>query len=56
MTGTVGGTSKEKLYEKLGFESLKDSRWTRNFAAYIRSYLTFLSLLSVTTLTKIALK
>ena len=27
--GAIRGTSKEKLYQELGFESLKDRRWLR---------------------------
>ena len=27
ITGTVGGTSREKLYQELGFESLQQRRW-----------------------------
>ena len=27
--GAIRGTSKEKLYQQLGFESLKDRRWLR---------------------------
>ena len=29
ITGAIRGTSKEKLYQELGFESLKDRRWFR---------------------------
>ena len=29
ITGAFRGTSKEKLYQELGFESLKDRRWLR---------------------------
>ena len=29
ITGAIKGTSKEKLYQELGFESLKDRRWLR---------------------------
>ena len=29
ITGAIRGTSKEKLYQELGFESLKDRRWMR---------------------------
>ena len=29
ITGAIRGTSKEKLYQELGFESLKDRRWLR---------------------------
>ena len=27
ITGTIRGTSKEKLYQELGFDSLKFRRW-----------------------------
>ena len=37
ITGAIKGSSKEKLYQELGFESLKDRRWMRNFAVYKRS-------------------
>ena len=30
ITGAIRGTSKEKLYQELGFESLKDKRWLRS--------------------------
>ena len=29
ITGAIRGTSEEKLYQELGFESLKDRRWLR---------------------------
>ena len=29
ITGAIRGTSKEQLYQKLGFESLKDRRWLK---------------------------
>ena len=29
ITSAIRGTSKEKLYQELGFESLKDRRWLR---------------------------
>ena len=29
ITGAIKGSSKEKLYQELGFESLKDRRWMR---------------------------
>ena len=29
MKGAIKGSSKEKLYQELGFESLKDRRWMR---------------------------
>ena len=27
ITGTIRGTSKEKLYQELGFETMKERRW-----------------------------
>ena len=30
ITGAIGGTSKEKLYQELGLESLRKRRWYRN--------------------------
>ena len=50
ITGAIRGTSKEKLYQELGFESLKDRRWLRRLCylykivitkqpAYLFSYL-----------------
>ena len=32
ITGAIRGTSKEKLYQELGLESLKDRRWLRRMA------------------------
>ena len=32
ITGTIRGTSKEKLYQELGLESLKDRRWLRRMS------------------------
>ena len=32
ITGTIRGTSKEKLYQALGLESLKDKRWLRRMS------------------------
>ena len=29
ITGAIGGTSKEKLYDKLGLETLEEIRWYR---------------------------
>ena len=31
ITGEIGGTSKEKLYQELGLESLQHRRWFRKF-------------------------
>ena len=50
ITGAIRGTSKGKLYEELGFESLKERRWLRRLCylykivttkqpAYLFSYL-----------------
>ena len=32
ITGTVGGTSKEKLYQELGLESLRNRKWLRRMS------------------------
>ena len=32
ITGTIRGISKEKLYQELGLESLKDRRWLRRMS------------------------
>ena len=32
ITGAIRGTSKEKLYQELGLESLKDRRWLRRIS------------------------
>ena len=32
ITGAIRGTSKEKLYQELGLESLKDRRWLRRMS------------------------
>ena len=32
ITGVIKGTSKEKLYQELGLESLKDRRWLRRLS------------------------
>ena len=32
ITGSIRGTSKEKSYQELGFESLKDRRWFRRMS------------------------
>ena len=31
LTGTFKGTSRDKMYQELGLESLADKRWTKNF-------------------------
>ena len=33
ITGAIKGTSKEKLYNELGLEYLKDRRWMRRLSA-----------------------
>ena len=40
--GAIGGTSKEKLYQELDFESLKDKRWFRQLCYLYKT--TYLSL------------
>ena len=32
INGAIGGTSKEKLYQELGLESLQDRRWLRRMS------------------------
>ena len=34
ITGAIRGTSKEKLYQELGFESLQSGRWFRKLSSY----------------------
>ena len=34
ITGDIRGTSKEKLYQELGFESLQSGRWFRKLSSY----------------------
>ena len=36
ITGTIRGTSKEKLYEELGFETMKDRRWFRRLCCFYK--------------------
>ena len=36
ITGTIRGTSKEKLYEELGFEAMKDRKGFEDFAVFIK--------------------
>ena len=36
ITGTVRGTSREKLYQELGFESPQQRRWYRKLAYYLK--------------------
>ena len=42
ITGTIRGTSREKLYQELGFEHLHDRRWFRRLYLFykIKNYLT----------------
>ena len=44
ITGAIKGSSKEKLYQELAFESLKDKRWMRKLCYLYKVILTFLSL------------
>ena len=36
ITGAVRGTSREKLYQELGFESLQQRRWCRNLCCLLK--------------------
>ena len=36
LTGAIRGTSKEKIYQKLGLESLRDLRWCRKFRRFCK--------------------
>ena len=36
ITGTVRGTSKEKLYQGLGFETMKERRWFRRLCCFYK--------------------
>ena len=36
ITGAIRGTSREKLYKELGFESLHDRRWFRKLCFYYK--------------------
>ena len=36
ITGTIRGTSKEKLYQEFGFETMKARRWFQNFVVFIK--------------------
>ena len=38
ITGAIRGTSKEKLYQELGFESLQQRRWFRKLCTFYRIY------------------
>ena len=36
ITGAIHGSSREKLYQELGFESLHDRRWYRKLCFYFK--------------------
>ena len=36
LTGAIRGTSKEKIYQELGFESLRDRRWCRKLCLFYK--------------------
>ena len=38
ITGTIRGTSREKIYQELGLESLQSRRWYRNLAMFYKIY------------------
>ena len=38
ITGAIRGTSKEKIYQELGLESLQSRRWYRNLAMFYKIY------------------
>ena len=38
ITGAIRGTSKEKLYQELGLESLQLRRWYRELGMFYRIY------------------
>ena len=38
ITGAIRGTSKEKIYQELGLESLQSRRWYRNLAVFYKIY------------------
>ena len=38
ITGAIRGTSKEKLYQDLGLESLRNRRWLRRILIYIKLF------------------
>ena len=40
IAGAIRGTSKEKLYQELGLESLKDRRWLRRISYLYKIILT----------------
>ena len=43
ITGALKGTSCDKIYQKLGVESLEDQRWTRKFIFFHKIILGLLS-------------
>ena len=36
ITGTIRGTSKEKLYQELGFETMKERRWLQRLCCFYK--------------------
>ena len=38
ITGVIRGTSKEKLYQELGFKSLQERRWYRKFCYFYKIF------------------
>ena len=38
ITGAIGGTSREKIYQELGLESLQSRRWYRKLAMFYKIY------------------
>ena len=36
ITGTIRGTSKETLYQELGFETMKEKRWFRRLCSFYK--------------------
>ena len=36
ITGAIKGTSKERIYRELGFESLEDRRWFRRMCTFVK--------------------
>ena len=38
ITGAIGGTSKEKLYQELGLESLQLRRWYRELGVFHKMF------------------
>ena len=36
IAGTIRGTSKEKLYQEIGFEAMKERRWFRRFCSFYK--------------------